>query len=165
MPTPLSWCCQCAGVRRTIEVNEKRDDLQEIIDKALEEMAAEAGEGFSIDTLSLAEFCRRTGLTRSRARTTRGYVCVLSSCFEQMGLRREPWTKTRGSSARPAPSLAFPPRPFHHGAETARRCGHVVTSDHVPRLAGYGVGGGRAGTSRPGRGSSPSVGLICSVSP
>ena len=52
-------------------MNEKRDDLQEIIDKALEEMAAEAGEGFSIDTLSLAEFCRRTGLTRSRARTIR----------------------------------------------------------------------------------------------
>ena len=27
-------------------MNERRDDLQEIIDKALEEMAAEAGDGF-----------------------------------------------------------------------------------------------------------------------
>ena len=51
-------------------MNERRDDLQEIIDKALEEMAAEAGEGLGIDTPGLAEFCRRTGLTRSRARTT-----------------------------------------------------------------------------------------------
>ena len=51
-------------------MNEKRDDLQEIMGKALEGMAAEAGEGLGIDTPGLAEFCRRTGLTRSRARTT-----------------------------------------------------------------------------------------------
>lgn len=100
----------------------------------------------------------------ARRQGSRG-KCVLSSCFEQMGLRWEPWTKIRGSSARPAPSLAFLLRPFHHGAETARRCGHVVTSAHVPRPTGHGVGGGRAGASRPGRGPSPSVGLICSASP
>jgi hypothetical protein len=50
-------------------VNERRDDLQEIIDKALEEMASEAGEGFDPQACNLADFCRRTGLTRSRART------------------------------------------------------------------------------------------------
>jgi transposase len=54
-------------------VNERRDDLQEIIDKALEEMAAEAGEGFEPQACSLAEFCRRTGLTRSRARTIKAH--------------------------------------------------------------------------------------------
>ena len=52
-------------------MNERRDDLQEIIDKALEEMAAEAGDGFDPQTCNLAEFCRRTGLTRSKARTIR----------------------------------------------------------------------------------------------
>jgi hypothetical protein len=51
-------------------VNERRDDLQEIIDKALEEMA---GEGFEPQACSLADFCRRTGLTRSRARTIRSH--------------------------------------------------------------------------------------------
>ena len=50
-------------------MNERHDDLQEIIDKALEEMAAEAGEGFDPQTCNLAEFRRRTGLTRSKART------------------------------------------------------------------------------------------------
>ena len=51
-------------------MNERRDDLQEIIDKALEEMA---GEGFEPQACSLADFCRRTGLTRSRARTIRSH--------------------------------------------------------------------------------------------
>ena len=46
-----------------------RDDLQQIIDTALAEMATEAGEGFDPMTCNLAEFCRKTGLTRSRART------------------------------------------------------------------------------------------------
>lgn len=50
-------------------MNEGRDGLQEIIDDALEEMAAEAGEGFDPQTCNLAGFCRRTGLDRSRART------------------------------------------------------------------------------------------------
>jgi transposase len=54
-------------------VNEGRDDLQEIIDKALEEMAAEAGEGFEPQACNLADFCRRTGLTRSRARTIKNH--------------------------------------------------------------------------------------------
>lgn len=47
----------------------ERIGLQEIIDKAIEEMANEEGDGFDIDHLNLAEFSRRTGLTRSRART------------------------------------------------------------------------------------------------
>ena len=50
-------------------MNERHDDLQEIIDKALGEMAAEAGDGFDPQACNLAEFCRRTGLTRSKART------------------------------------------------------------------------------------------------
>lgn len=52
-------------------MNERRDDLQEIIDKALEEMAAEAGDGFDPQACNLSEFCRRTGLTRSKARCFR----------------------------------------------------------------------------------------------
>ena len=47
----------------------ERIGLQEIIDKALEEMPREAGESFELDRINLAEFSRRTGLTRSRART------------------------------------------------------------------------------------------------
>lgn len=46
-----------------------RNDLQEIIDKALEEMRAEAGGCLELDKVNLAEFCRGTGLTRSKART------------------------------------------------------------------------------------------------
>lgn len=54
-------------------MNERRDGLQEIMDKALEEMAAEAGEGFDPQACNLADLCRRTGLTRSRARTIKGH--------------------------------------------------------------------------------------------
>ena len=54
-------------------MNERRDDLQEIMDKALEEMAAGAGEGFDPQACNLADLCRRTGLTRSRARTIKGH--------------------------------------------------------------------------------------------
>ena len=36
-------------------------------------MAAEEGEGFDPQACNLAEFCRRTGLTRSRARTVRAH--------------------------------------------------------------------------------------------
>ena len=43
---PLRWWCQHVGVRRTVEVNEGNDDLQEITDAALREMAAEEGDGF-----------------------------------------------------------------------------------------------------------------------
>ena len=44
-------------------MNERHDDLQEIIDAALREMAAEEGDGFDPQACNLAEFCRRTGLT------------------------------------------------------------------------------------------------------
>ena len=54
-------------------MSERRDDPREIIGKALEEMAAEAGGGFDPQVCNLADFCRRTGLTRSRARTTEGH--------------------------------------------------------------------------------------------
>lgn len=47
----------------------ERIGLQEIIDKAIEEMAREAGDSFELDHMNLAEFSRRTGLSRSRART------------------------------------------------------------------------------------------------
>lgn len=54
-------------------MNERHDDPQEIIDAALREMAAEEGDGFDPQACNLAEFCRRTGLTRSRARTVRAH--------------------------------------------------------------------------------------------
>lgn len=47
----------------------ERNGLQEIIDNALAETAREAGEGFDPSKANLAVFCRKTGLTRSRART------------------------------------------------------------------------------------------------
>lgn len=50
-------------------MNERHDDLQEIIDATLREMAAEEGDGFDPQACNLAEFCRSTGLTRSRARS------------------------------------------------------------------------------------------------
>lgn len=54
-------------------MNERHDGLQKIIDAALREMAAEEGDGFDPQACNLAEFCRRTGLTRSRARTVRAH--------------------------------------------------------------------------------------------
>ena len=54
-------------------MSERRDDLREIIGKAPEGMAAEAGEGLDPRACDLADLCRRTGLTRSRARTTEGH--------------------------------------------------------------------------------------------
>ena len=50
-------------------MSEKYDGLQEIIDEALESMAAEAVGEFDPQGCNLAEFCRRTGLSRQRART------------------------------------------------------------------------------------------------
>ena len=38
-------------------MNERRDDLQEIIDKALEEMAAMVAGYFSPESCNLADFC------------------------------------------------------------------------------------------------------------
>ena len=48
-----------------------RDDLQRIMDEALEGMAREAGRPLDLGHINLAEFCRRTGPARQRARTTR----------------------------------------------------------------------------------------------
>lgn len=50
-------------------MNDKYDGLQQIIDEALESMAAEAAGEFDPQRCNLAEFCRRTGLSRQRART------------------------------------------------------------------------------------------------
>lgn len=47
----------------------KRDDLQESIDKVIADMAFEQGDSFDLDHINLADFSRRTGLTRSKART------------------------------------------------------------------------------------------------
>lgn len=49
-------------------INE-RSDLQEIIDKALKDMAEDAGGELDLACVNLAEFQRRTGLSRSKART------------------------------------------------------------------------------------------------
>lgn len=46
-----------------------RDDLQRIMDEALEGMAREAGRPLDLGHINLAEFCRRTGPARQRART------------------------------------------------------------------------------------------------
>ena len=50
-------------------MNDEYDGLQQIIDEALSSMAAEAAGEFDPQTCNLAEFCRRTGLSRQRART------------------------------------------------------------------------------------------------
>lgn len=47
----------------------ERNDLQVIIDAAIEEMAREGGEPFDPSTINLAEFCRLTNLSRGKART------------------------------------------------------------------------------------------------
>ena len=56
----------------------ERIGLQGIIDKAIEEMAREAGDSFEIDHLNLAEFSRRTGLSRPKARSlkAKGFVAT-----------------------------------------------------------------------------------------
>lgn len=48
-----------------MEVNERHDDLQEIIDAVLREMTAEKGDGIDPQACNLAEFCRRTGPSTS----------------------------------------------------------------------------------------------------
>ncbi len=53
-------------------MNKRQDDLQEIIDATLREMAAEEGDGFDPQACNLAEFCRRTGVTRSRCEDGQG---------------------------------------------------------------------------------------------
>lgn len=52
-----------------MDSKDERNGLREIIGKALEEMRAEAGGALAPEDVNLAEFCRRTGLTRSKART------------------------------------------------------------------------------------------------
>ena len=54
--------------RRTMNDNE-RNGLQEIVDKAIEDMAHETGDSFELDHLNPAELPRRTGLSRSKDRT------------------------------------------------------------------------------------------------
>ena len=46
-------------------MNERHDDLQEIIGVGPREMAAETGDGLDPQACSLAKFCRRTGATHS----------------------------------------------------------------------------------------------------
>ena len=50
-------------------MSDKCDGLQEIINEALESMGAEAVGEFDPQGRNLADFCRRTGLSRQRART------------------------------------------------------------------------------------------------
>ena len=47
----------------------ERNGLQEIIDTAISDIARTEGDSFELDKMNLAEFSRRTGLSRSRART------------------------------------------------------------------------------------------------
>ena len=54
-----------------MSTDNERNDLQEIIDKVLAEMALEQGDSFDLDRINLADFARRAGLTRSKARTIR----------------------------------------------------------------------------------------------
>lgn len=49
---------------------DEHDGLQEIIDEALRDMAAETACEPGPQTRNLADFCRRTGLSRQRARTS-----------------------------------------------------------------------------------------------
>ena len=106
-------------------MNERRDDLQEIMDKALEEMAAEAGEGFDPQACNLADLCRRTGLTRSRARTIKGH-----------GLRVLP----HGNTGRKAGTTV----PAGHTGLVDDLLGKGVTNSQVTyeRLVGQGYRGG-----------------------
>lgn len=53
-------------------INE-RNGLQEIIDKALDEMAQNAGGSLELADVNLAEFQRITGLSRSKARTIKAH--------------------------------------------------------------------------------------------
>lgn len=62
----------------------ERIGLQEIIDKAIEELAREAGDSFKLDQLNLAEFSRRTGA-----------VALESAIAEGEGLRRDAARKMR----------------------------------------------------------------------
>ena len=47
---------------------ENRNDLQEILSQALNEIKEELGEKFDIDKVNLAELDRRTGISRGKLR-------------------------------------------------------------------------------------------------
>ena len=51
----------------------ERSALQEIIDHALLDMRREAGGELDLEHVNLADFCRRTGLSRSKARTIQSH--------------------------------------------------------------------------------------------
>ena len=62
---------------------DKRDGIQEIIDYALGEMGFDRRDGsFEPKSVNLAEFCRETGLSRSKARTLqkKAFVAVHGNC-------------------------------------------------------------------------------------
>ena len=50
-------------------MDDRNDGLQRIIDEALESMAAECVGEFDPQACNHAEFCRRAGISRQRART------------------------------------------------------------------------------------------------
>lgn len=50
---------------------QERNGLQDIIDKALDDMRHEHGGELDLEKINLAEFSRKTGLTRARARTVK----------------------------------------------------------------------------------------------
>lgn len=48
--------------------NQERNDLQDIITQALNDMKAEQGMSFNLEKVNLAELERRTGLSRKKLR-------------------------------------------------------------------------------------------------
>ena len=66
----------------------ERIGLQEIIDKAIEELAREAGDSFELDQMNLAELSRRPGLSRSRARSLKAKGFVVTP-HGRCGMRAE----------------------------------------------------------------------------
>ena len=100
---------QGAGVRRAAEVRERYDDLQRALDGALEEMATEEAGGLDPQGRGLVEFCRRTGLTRLKARTTKSHAGIASpaaSWGPACVTIHEVWV----GPGRPCPSTAGPAR-------------------------------------------------------
>lgn len=81
----------------------ERIGLQEIIDKAIEELAREAGDSFELDQMNLAEFSRRTGLSRSRARSLKAKGFVVTP-HGRCGMRAESTVMSgfEGGGGRPA---------------------------------------------------------------
>ena len=49
-------------------MKEKDNDLTEILTQVLNDMKAELGDAFSLETINLAEVGRRTGLSRAKLR-------------------------------------------------------------------------------------------------